>query len=76
MKDPRDYCRKIKSNKLARFWLLQGNAGAVMVRDCDPSATVALGSILPTVLSPSGAISVATAADKVQESLKSDVAEP
>jgi hypothetical protein len=35
----------IKSNNVASIWLLRGNAGAVMVRNCDGAATTTLCSI-------------------------------
>jgi hypothetical protein len=45
MIDPR-YCRcDINPNNVASIWLLRGNAGAVMVRNCDGAATTAFCSM-------------------------------
>jgi hypothetical protein len=76
MIDPR-YCRcDVNPNNVASIWLLRGNAGAVMVRNCDGSATTAFCSkgrrffVRKTTAYPD--VFVDGAGDPVQSSPKSD----
>jgi hypothetical protein len=41
-----------QSNNVASFWLLRGNAGAQIVRNCDTAATAAFCSIGATIFRP------------------------
>jgi hypothetical protein len=70
----------MKSNNVASIWLLRGNAGAVMVRNCDGAATTAFCSTAGRFFCPKAQatrhVLVDAAWDQAQSSLKSDRSPP